>query len=122
MFSKSITIVLTMLFILYSNSISVVWMLYFYEKEDIILYFCPYDSQNGGDGTAYIQRMLDGDTAASRSKSTAPRVLISQESTVYLLVEPEIPIILPKSPILFGEYQHTLHLGYYPSVFRPPLS
>ena len=35
-------------------------MLYFYEKHDVILYYCPHDaSRTGGDGTSYVHRLLD---------------------------------------------------------------
>lgn len=111
-----------MLFMLHSNSVSVIWMLYFYEKDDIVLYFCPFDSQNGGDGTCYIQQLIDGNQNSARSKATAPRILISENTAVYLQVEKDIPTKLPHSQIKFGEYSQPLRFGFYPSVFRPPLS
>ncbi len=97
-------------------------MLYFYEKDDIILYFCPYDSQTGGNGTCYIQKILDGDSSSARSKTTTPRILISEENSSYLFEEETDSLVLPDSPMYFGENIQSIRSGFRPLVFRPPLS
>jgi len=96
-------------------------MLYYYEKEDIILYFCPYDSQNGGDGVCFIQKMMDENHNSSNAKTTAPRILISSNTTVYLPTSHKIPVVLPQSPTHAVDCEIPLQFGFYPSVFRPPL-
>jgi hypothetical protein len=51
-----LTAVVTAIFLLYSQSLLVMWCLYFVEKHDIVLYFCPDElgSENPFAGARYV--------------------------------------------------------------------
>ena len=110
-----ISILLT-LFVIYSSSISVVWMLYFYEKHDVILYYCPHDAQNGGDGTSYIHQLLDG-TAQSHA-----RTIVSPADNLPQILETiEIVFTAKVSVLLFREVTPSPQLGFTATLLRPPM-
>ncbi|MBK9249414.1 MAG: hypothetical protein IPM69_15185 [Ignavibacteria bacterium] len=107
--------ILLALFMIYSSSISVVWMLYFYEKHDVILYYCPHDAQNGGDGTSYIHRLLD-----STMQSHA-RTIISPADNLPQILEISTLVFTAKvSVLIFREVTPSPQLGFTTELLRPP--
>lgn len=91
-------------------------MLYFYEKHDVILYYCPYDAQTGGDGTSYIYQLLDG-----RKQSHARTIISPADNLPQILETIEIVFTAKVSVLLFREVAPSPQLGFTATLLRPPM-
>lgn len=65
---RAVTTAVTLaIFLLYSQSLLVMWCLYFVEKHDIVLYFCPEDigSSNPFAGARFVHELSDAQHGAA---------------------------------------------------------
>lgn len=79
-----LTVLTFSVFLLYSQSLLVMWCLYFLERHDIVLYFCPEDlgSSNPFAGARYVHELSD----AQHGKGEGALVLLHVvERAVYYL-------------------------------------
>ncbi|MCX7929956.1 MAG: hypothetical protein N2663_04480 [Chlorobi bacterium] len=70
-----LTAIILAVFVLYAQSLLVMWCLYFVEKHDIVLYFCPDElgSTSPFAGARFVHELSD----AQRGKADGVLVLIS---------------------------------------------
>lgn len=78
------TAVMLAVFLLYSQSLLVMWCLYFVEKHDIVLYFCPEDigSANPFAGARFVHELSDAQHG--RAKGALMLLKIVERSIPYL--------------------------------------
>ncbi len=90
-------------------------MLYFYEKHDVILYYCPYDSQTGGNGMSYIHKLLDG------TRHSRERTIVSPSENLPIILEEFTIQYKPKIAVVFRkDFTADLQLGFSTELLRPP--
>jgi hypothetical protein len=116
-----LTAVVTAVFLLYSQSLLVMWCLYFVEKHDIVLYFCPEElgSENPFAGARYVHELSDAHTG--KGHGALVLLTIVERSIVYLPTDPvPIPSSMPER--LQRGCTTTEHptLGYPQPPFIPP--
>lgn len=90
-------------------------MLYFYEKHDVILYYCPHDAETGGDGTSYVHRLLDGTT-----QSHARTIISPADNLPQLLEKIEVVFTTNISVQMYRETTPSPLPGFIATLFRPP--
>lgn len=116
-----ITILTFAAFLVYSQSMLVMWCLYFIEKHDIILYYCPEDADGRGDGSSYVHRLCDASKGEHEGARAMLKIIGTQKSydrTYTLTPTPE----LPPSFLCDEDDSPRLYSAYALSVFRPPRS
>ncbi len=94
MLRATLTVLVTAAFLLYSQSLLVMWCLYFVEKHDIVLYFCPEElgSCNPFAGARYVHELCD----AQRGNGEGAMVLLTIiERSVAYVVALHSPMIQP---------------------------
>ncbi len=99
MFRTILTTIVAAVFLLYSQSLLVMWCLYFVEKHDIVLYFCPEElgSRNPFAGARYVHELCD----AQRGKGDGALVLLTiVERSVAYAVALHTPMIQPAVQVL----------------------
>lgn len=77
--------IVTAAFLLYSQSLLVMWCLYFVEKQDIVLYFCPDElgSTNPFAGARYVHEMSDAQRG--QAEGALSLITIVERSVAYTL-------------------------------------
>ncbi|GIV55073.1 MAG: hypothetical protein KatS3mg039_1591 [Candidatus Kapaibacterium sp.] len=115
------TVVLTAAFLFYSQSLLVMWCLYFVEKHDIVLYFCPEElgSSNPFAGARYVHELSD----AHRGKGEGALVLLTivERSLVYM-TGVFVPVLSPPQAtyLTVGDRVEIPQTGFRNPPFVPP--
>jgi len=59
-------------FVVYAHGMAVIWCIYLYEKEDIVIHYCQHLDPTTCDGTQYVLSVLEG-SSHKESSPLAPK-------------------------------------------------
>ncbi|RMF33228.1 MAG: hypothetical protein D6747_07360 [Chlorobiota bacterium] len=116
-----LTPLLLSVFVIYSQSLVVMWCLYFVERHDIVLYFCPEElgSTNPFAGARYVHELSDAQHGKGEGALTLLQIV--ERAVVYLPSPGSAYHAESKRSILpLIEYCRGLSDGFPSTPFVPP--
>jgi len=121
MLRRVLTILVLSIFLLYSQSLLVMWSLYFLERHDIVLYFYPEElgSLNPFAGARYVHELID----AQKGKGEGALVLLHiVDRAVYYLPTVIHSELVRSAPSLAAVIDRSRHPsdGFPTIPFVPP--
>lgn len=101
------------LFILYSQGTLLMWCIYQYEKEDIILYYCAPDTTNGAE---FVHRLTDN----SKNERGASLVKLTERLVARVFLTKDTKSIIEQVVMFVPPINHPLPLSQTASPPTPP--
>lgn len=118
LFRYSVTIVLLPCLIVYIHGISVIWLIYQFEWEDIVTHHCQQYSLEECDGKQYINFILDAAPADAQRLPQPPATV--DELRAMLQYNNAITAPQVFCSILLYSLPEATHRGFRVKIFHPP--